>query len=622
MNRLVLAAIAFGGLLLRLVPLLRAGGPLNAPTDYDDAVYFSASALLFQGVVPYRDFVFVHPPGLALFLGLTSSLARGIDPAHAFAASRIVATLVGAANILLAGRIAMRAAGPAAGIAAAALYATYPDAVLAERGPYLEPVLNLFCLAMAYVWLVPGAPASRRLDRRRPGGETPPSQPAGRRRSLLAGVLCAAACSVKVLGGIWLIAALVTARDRKEALKFFAAATVTGLLIVAPFASREFFEQTVMFHALRPPDGILGKVERLKEIFVGGHLAVSILAVIGLCMFWRGRAERFFAVAAALTVAAFLTASSYWNAYNSHLAASTCVLAGIGASLIFRRIPLLAILVALPTLWPALRAARAQAPELLAVGRAIRDTVPPGDCVFAFDPAWTLAGGRLPPHGDGAPVIADSYGAMLLAAAKTGKFPDAGAAFQSPAAQPDALARLRACRFAVLGWRGGWQMSEPSRAWFRSHFVCLTPNAGDLCLWERWGESHLGLAVTEPGQAIEFKDGWFAEEGPAQTPWRWMGRRGVIELPTMIGPARLELALELPVANQTIAVAIDGRVIDRFTPKQSLETRRYNVDSGRELVLTTNHTFRPPNDARDLGVRLNRILWLAARGGAATSLPR
>ena len=49
---LALIAVAAGGLLLRLVPLLRAGGPLAMPVDYDEAVYFSASALLFKGVLP------------------------------------------------------------------------------------------------------------------------------------------------------------------------------------------------------------------------------------------------------------------------------------------------------------------------------------------------------------------------------------------------------------------------------------------------------------------------------------------------------------------------------------------------------------------------------------------
>src|SRR5439155_1098069 len=134
------------------------------------------------------------------------------------------------------------------------------------------------------------------------------------------------------------------------------------------------------------------------------------------------------------------------------------------------------------------------------------------------------------------------------------------------------------CCFAVLGWRGNWQMSDTTRAWFRSRFVCVAPNAGDLCLWERWGESLLGLAVAPPGETIEFGDGWFGEEGTPQQMWRWMGRRSVTSLPRIAGRARLELSLEVPrVEHQTIGVQLDGRLVDRFTPKSATETRTYDV---------------------------------------------
>src|SRR5689334_23976403 len=147
--------LALAALALRLVPLLRAGGPLGMSVDYDEGVYFSASALLFRGVLPYRDFVFVHPPGLLYALGLTSSLSGLLGVTKAFAASRVVASLSGAVNVALVGKLAQRWAGPAAGLLAAALYATYPEVVVVERGPYLEPVLNLACLAAAWVWVSP-----------------------------------------------------------------------------------------------------------------------------------------------------------------------------------------------------------------------------------------------------------------------------------------------------------------------------------------------------------------------------------------------------------------------------------------------------------------------------------
>src|SRR5262245_22812741 len=136
-----IALLAMAAFALRLVPLLRAGGPLGMNVDYDEGVYFSASALLFRGVLPYRDFVFVHPPGLLYALGITSSVTSVIGVTPAFAAARVVACAFGAANVALAGKLAQRWGGPFAGFLAAAFYATYPEVVVVERGPYLEPVL-------------------------------------------------------------------------------------------------------------------------------------------------------------------------------------------------------------------------------------------------------------------------------------------------------------------------------------------------------------------------------------------------------------------------------------------------------------------------------------------------
>jgi len=93
--------------------------------------------------------------------------------------------------------------------------------------------------------------------------------------------------------------------------------------------------------------------------------------------------------------------------------------------------------------------------------------------------------------------------------------------------------------------------------------------------------------------------------------------------------------LAAPTCQELRAVCIQCLEIE---PKQSLETRRYEVEDRQSclsrdgqdcpsstLALSTTYTFRPPNDARDLGIRLNRIIWLSANrsaGGAATSSPR
>jgi len=573
-----LLAIALGALALRIAPLLRAGGPLAWVVDYDEGVYFSASALLLRGVLPYRDFVFVHPPGLLYVVAITSWFH---DPARAFAAMRIAAALIGAVSTFLVGRITLRAAGLPGAIAAAALYATFPEAVTAERGPFLEMALNLACLAGAAAWL--------------------------RRKPFPAGLALGAACAVKVFGGIWIVAALVSG-SRRDLPRLLGGAIVAGVVLVAPLflvAPHAFIEQTLLFHIIRPPDGIVARAARVPEILAGGHVVATILAAIGLPSALRLQAARFFAVATILTAASFLASASYWSQYNAHLAASECVLAGIGAAALLRRLDqraavAVALLVAVPSLRQSVLASRGRAPELPAVAATIRENVPPGAPLFTFEPQWSLAAGRLP-------MIADSYGTMLLDAMRGGaKFPDAAAAFQSPGPQTQIRAALAASRFAILGWRGKWQMNADSRAWFASRFVCDTPAAGDLCLWEKAGP----LQRT----AIVFGDGWYGEEGlPPQT-WRWMAGRSVTALPRIAGPAHLELALEIPRENlpATIAIELDGRILDRFTTTKTDEVRAYDAE-GTNLVLTTDRTVSPPHDARKLGLRLDRIIWRAKR---------
>jgi hypothetical protein len=457
---LALLAIAAGGMLIRLVALRNPGGPLDTPGGYDDGVYFSSALLLFRGVLPYRDFVFVHPPGLLYVYGLIA--AWPLDPARLFGFVRYFATLIGGVNIVLAGRIG--------GLFAAVLYAIYPAAIGAERAPFLEPVLNLACLSLALVWL-----------RRKPN-------------VWLAGALCGAACAVKVLGGIWLLAALASAeRVRSDVPRFLAAAAAAGIALVAPLAlldPHEFILQTLLFHARRPPDGMGETLMRLKEMLIGGHVVTSVLALIALLSLIRNRTRelRFFAVAYLLTIAALLAARTYWFEYNSHLAASQCVLAGFGAQALMqlankrRVLATAAIAIAIAAvhakpLRQTISNSRTRAPEILAAGVAIRARVPNADCLFAFDPAWTLAGGRIPP-------IPDTYATQLLGAIRDGtRYPDANSAFQSPASQREIRARLESCRFAISGWRGEWQMNAETRAWFDTHFACVTEGA--LCLRQR-----------------------------------------------------------------------------------------------------------------------------------------
>lgn len=492
-----LAVMAVGAWVLRALPFFHRHGAFGYPVDYDEGVYFTASALLFQGLLPYRDFIFVHPPGALLLWSPGAALTSLMDAATCFALARWMATFVGAFNVFLVGRLALRTWGPVAGVVAALVYATYPELVIVERGPFLEPVLNLACLALANLWLQP------------PGeGRVGP-------RWLWAGVLCGVAISVKVLGGIWLVAALLSHPPRsawRAQLGLLLVAGATVLLLVGPFLTASpsrFLGDVLLFQSLRPGDGELDRLGRLHEIFHERRLVGVVLALAGLVLACvrafkseapSRPAERFFAVAYALTVAAFLSSPSYWNQYNAHLAASESVLAGLAASALHawlsarKRTLAWAVLVLVVVAVPAVTAKRLRqstrwrAPELVELGRYIRRAVPAEAPLCSFEPAWGLTGGRLPPARPGVPLLVDSYALMLQDALDSGeRFPSTAAAFQAPASQQDIRPLLEGCRFVVMGGRGAWQLSEESRQWFESRFVRRFPAEGQpgVDLWER-----------------------------------------------------------------------------------------------------------------------------------------
>jgi hypothetical protein len=623
---LSLLAVALFGLVLRLLPLLGPDGPMGVAGDYDDGVYFAASALLLRGVLPYRDFVFVHPPGVTYFFALTSWMS---DPADGFAAARIVTSIVGTLNIALVGLIARRAAGSFAGIVAALLYASFPDAISAERSVYLEPLLNLFALSSAFVWLSPKSE--------------------GRRRPLIAGLLAGSACAMKLLGGIWVVAACLSAirgRAKSDLWKLIAAGAAAGALLLAPLALRDvraFMTQVLWFQLSRPPDGQLQRAARLVEIFGSGHEVVSMLALVALVAILLNaarrrfveisRAERFFAVATLLTVVAFLASSSYWRQYNSYLAASECVLAGLGAAshcrclepftkrATFAVVAVAILAVHLSSLRLTLESLRSPSDELPRAARDIRSVVPREASLFAFDPTWAIAGGHLARHDGRTRTIVDSYGAMLLEAVRRGgAYATTDAAFRGAPPSRDLRALLAASQFVIPGWRGRWQMNDEDRSWFDANFVCVT--SGELCVWQKTAQPLTGLTVVPAGLSVTFGNGWYEEEGEGASSWRWMSGRSEVILPALPTAARLGLQLSSAHDSSTpqqVVLEIDGVPIARESFASSELQLSVLVpptnSATRRLTITTDRTFKPSSDGRstdtrELGPSLHRLIWL------------
>jgi hypothetical protein len=483
---LLIAAAAFA---LRVQALLRQGGVLAAVVDYDEGVYYSAAALLARGHLPYRDFVLAHPPGSAYLL---APLAAVFDPRQGFEVARVAMCLVGAVNVGLIGRITLMQLGPAAAIAAALVYATYPEAVSSEHGVFLEPLLALALLAAAACWFG--------LVRPRPR-PTPVSV-------FAAGVLSGVALAIKLWAGFAIAAFLLSlprAGGMRLALRYVAGLAVATVVLCGPMlavAGIDFPRQVLRFQLERPPDGIVSLPARggqilfhqhgVAEFFASSHLAATALALLGLAavVIDPRPLGRFATLWFVFTIAGFLVSVSYFPRYSAALAPSSALLGAIAVSWVadaaharqrlIRRtsVATVAVLLALPLLrlpWTA-REVALQSATLPAVGHSIDEHVPPNACIVSFEPQWLLAAGRLPGVGGANRFGVDPYAAMLLEqiARSPGDYTSAAAAFRAQPFDTEMRRAIASCDYVVLGWLGRRQLTSAQLRWFHQRYRRLS----------------------------------------------------------------------------------------------------------------------------------------------------
>jgi len=141
---IVIASCAMIALFLRGYQLARPGYLLGV-TEYDDGVLFGNALRLVTGVIPYRDFSMVQPPGGMLLMVPAALLAKVAGTAWGLAAARLLTVGADTANVVLLG-VLVRHRGPLTASLACGLYAVNPDAISAAHTFLLEPWLNLFCL--------------------------------------------------------------------------------------------------------------------------------------------------------------------------------------------------------------------------------------------------------------------------------------------------------------------------------------------------------------------------------------------------------------------------------------------------------------------------------------------
>lgn len=344
-SAVVFAAVAVIGFSLRLWPVV-AGGGLLGRGNYDDGVYYAAAAGFAHGLMPYRDFLLLHPPGIVLFLAPFAVAARWLGDPAAFAAARVLFMVIGAVNAVLVALI-LRRVNLAAALAGGLFYAVYFPAVYAEHTTLLEPLATTCVLgAMSLLtWL------------RRDGRVAPVM--------IVAGILLGFSASIKIWGVVpalavigwvvvswgWRRAGWITLGTAAGAtavcLPFFAAAPAQMWRLVVlsqlgrPAATHSWLDRAVTIAGLTPLRGaswwwlaIAGVVLVVCCVAAArspvGRLSLVVFLPTAAMLFSTPSWFQHYAAAAAGGLALVVGAAAGWFAARMHRP----VLTGLFASVI------------------------------------------------------------------------------------------------------------------------------------------------------------------------------------------------------------------------------------------------------------------------------------------------
>jgi alpha-1,2-mannosyltransferase len=440
----VIAVCAAVALFLRGYQLSRPGY-LFGVTEYDDGALFGNALRLVSGVIPYRDFSMVQPPGSMLLMAPVALLAKLVGTARGLAAARLLTVGADTANVVLLG-VLVRHRGTLTAAIACGLYAVYPDAIIAAHTFLLEPWLNLFCLAGAVAIFdgdrFVGTPAPPRP------GAARPARLSDTARLLCGGLLFGFAAAVKIWAlvplGIAALLLVVAARRARPAAALAGGAAIGLGLPLLPFAvlaPGALARGVLIGQLVRNVHGARHLLLRAADLAgLGMHpvgslrkllLVALAAALVGCCVAaYRvvgrspgdrpGRALDGYALAGAVAVTAMLL----WpRLYYSHYGAFDAPFLALGIALPIglvagsRPVRLRAAVAAAIVLMIAVGGCLQFQAESHRYGFAVAATadrlIPAGACVVTNDPAYTVSADRFYSDVPGCPAIVDSFGTFF-----------------------------------------------------------------------------------------------------------------------------------------------------------------------------------------------------------------
>ena len=427
--QVLLRTVVGAGLALRMLPWLRPHVFLGMQ-EHDDGVYYGAARFTLAGSTPYRDFVFLHPPGIITLMLPFAAIGRHVGDPWGLALARLFMLGVYLAITAVIFRIltgaplwgrSLSAAIPVrvawAGVIGVAAYALNPAAVTAGHTVLLEPPATLAALAAVLLLQRGTAPAA-----------------------FWAGAAMAAAVDVKLFALAYLavLPLWLLSRRRFADLRGFGAGLGVGLaVLVLPFALADpgaLWHDVVLTQLHRVPVPAPSGLERLADLLgAPGAIADAVVALVvaTAAVVVAARRRRpgarspevpLYLALAALVLAGFLTAHTYYPHYGEFAAAPLALLAAraaqdVAGALAPRWRAATGLAVAVPALMVLAVTSTMQAtalgpaPDLRAAGKLI----PAGTCVYYASPSLAIAADRFSTPSATCPASLDARGTLYSA---------------------------------------------------------------------------------------------------------------------------------------------------------------------------------------------------------------
>jgi alpha-1,2-mannosyltransferase len=505
----VIAVAAAAGALLRLYQLSRPGYLLGV-TEYDDGVQFGDAVRLVSGVIPYRDFVVVQPPGSVLLMTPVALLAKVTGTAWGLGIARLLTAAADTACIVLLGLL-VRHRGPLAAGIACGVYAVYPDALVAAHTFLLEPWLNLFCLLAAL----------RVFE-----GDQITGQP---RRLAWGGVLFGVAAAVKIWAVVPLAVMAVLVARRPRQLRALAAGAAAGFgVLVLPFlimAPGGLIKDVVVSQFVRDnlsQPAPLSPLSRLSDLagfslFTGlpaslrALIVLAVAAVVPLAYLTVALTVRrlpapldwYALIGVVAVIIMFLWPYNYWSHYGGFAGPFIALVLALPVGLLRladqpaesgdRVVPLIVVgvIATVVIAGVGLRQLAAETKLVAPSTSAAADKlIPAGSCVVTDDTSLTISANRFTSDTPACSPMVDSWGTLL--AMTDG---------QKGHASPQVLAKVTAV------WRSAF--SDAQYAWIQPGSQGQIPWTASLYAYFTSHFRLVGL-VNGPGSRDEPKGGLYA----------------------------------------------------------------------------------------------------------------